>query len=150
MHRRTVLTAGILFPTLYSLASSAALAADLPQLAFPEMYSGVSVLGLTFSDKLKSLAGKRVRMQGFMAPPLKADAHFFVLTESPVSLCPFCSTDADWPDNIVVVFLSDKQEFVQANSLIEVVCTLEVGSRMYEETGFVSLVRIVNARFEVV
>lgn len=45
MHRRTVLTAGILFPTLYSLASSAALAADLPQLAFPEMYSGVSVLG---------------------------------------------------------------------------------------------------------
>lgn len=58
MHRRTVLTAGILFPTLYSLASSAALAADLPQLAFPEMYSGVSVLGLTFSDKLKSLAGK--------------------------------------------------------------------------------------------
>ena len=134
MHRRTVLTAGILFPTLYSLASSAALAADLPQLAFPEMYSGVSVL----------------RMQGFMAPPLKADAHFFVLTESPVSLCPFCSTDADWPDNIVVVFLSDKQEFVQANRLIEVVGTLEVGSRMDEETGFVSLVRIVNARFEVV
>ena len=112
MHRRTVLTAGILFPTLYSLASSAA--------------------------------------QGFMAPPLKADAHFFVLTESPVSLCPFCSTDADWPDNIVVVFLSDKQEFVQANRLIEVVGTLEVGSRMDEETGFVSLVRIVNARFEVV
>ena len=148
MHRRTVLTAGILFPTLYSLASSATLAADLPQLAFPEMYSGVSVLGLTFSDKLKSLAGKRVRMQGFMAPPLKADAHFFVLTESPVSLCPFCSTDADWPDNIVVVFLSDKQEFVQANRLIEVVGTLEVGSRMDEETGFVSLVRIVNARFE--
>mgnify|MGYP006879781395 CR=1 FL=1 len=69
MHRRTVLTAGILFPTLYSLASSAALAADLPQLAFPEMYSGVSVLGLTFSDKLKSLAGKRVRMQGFMRRP---------------------------------------------------------------------------------
>ena len=114
------------------------------------MYSGVSVLGLTFTDKLKSLAGKRVRMQGFMAPPLKADAHFFVLTESPVSLCPFCSTDADWPDNIVVVFLSDKQEFVQANRLIEVVGTLEVGSRMDEETGFVSLVRIVNARFEVV
>ena len=73
-----------------------------------------------------------------------------VLTESPVSLCPFCSTDADWPDNIVVVFLSDKQEFVQANRLIEVVGTLEVGSRMDEETGFVSLVRIVNARFEVV
>lgn len=59
MHRRTVLTAGILFPTLYSLASSAALAADPPQLAFPEMYSGVSVLGLTFPTNSSRSPEKR-------------------------------------------------------------------------------------------
>jgi hypothetical protein len=48
-----------------------------------------------------------------MAPPLKAEAAFFVLTEIPMSLCPFCSSDADWPDNIVVVYLGEKQTFVQ-------------------------------------
>lgn len=65
MHRRTVLTAGILFPTLYSLASSAALAADLPQLAFPEMYSGVSVLGLTFSRQTQVARREKGSHAGF-------------------------------------------------------------------------------------
>ena len=55
-------------------------------------------------------------MRGFMAPPLKAEAKFFVLTEIPMSICPFCSSDADWPDNIVVVYLDEKQTFVQPNA----------------------------------
>ena len=114
------------------------------------MYAGYSVLGLKLSEKLKSLTGKEVTILGFMAPPLKADAKFFVLTKEPVSLCPFCSTDADWPESIIVVFLSEKQDFVQANRIIAVTGTLELGSRMDEETGFVSLVRLVNARFEVI
>ena len=114
------------------------------------MYSDVSVLGLQFSDKLKSLAGGPVAVRGFMAPPLKADAKFLVLTKEPVSLCPFCNSDQDWPDNIIVVYLSEKTEFVQNNRLIEVRGTLQVGSFTDEETGFVSLVRIVDATFEVV
>lgn len=39
---------------------------------------------------------------------------------------------------------------MQANRIIAVTGTLELGSRMDEETGFVSLVRLVNARFEVI
>lgn len=152
MQRRQLLHAlSILAALPAALAAPAATAAAVAEtLAFGEMYAGVSVLGLKFSEKLERLAGSTVRMRGFMAPPLKADAKFFVLTEAPVSLCPFCSSDADWPDNIVVVFLSESQEFVQANRLIEVTGRIEVGSRIDEETGFVSLVRISGARFDVV
>lgn len=118
-------------------------------LTFDEMYGKVGVLGLEFSDKLKQLSGKQIRMKGFMAPPLKAEAAFFVLTEIPMALCPFCSSDSDWPDNIVVVYLSEKQTFVQPSTTIEVRGILDHGSWTDPETGFVSLVRIKNAEYAV-
>ncbi|MDQ0472590.1 hypothetical protein [Labrys wisconsinensis] len=122
-------------------------AAAVPALTFDELYGKVSVLGLTFSDKVKGLAGESVSMRGFMAPPLKAEAKFFVLTEIPMSICPFCSSDADWPDNILVVYLDRAQTFEQANARIEVTGRLEVGSWTDPETGFVSLLRLVGASF---
>ena len=126
MFRRKLLSAACLGFAASIFTSLPALAEPKPNLTFDEMYAGYSVLGL------------------------KADVKFFVLTKEPVSLCPFCSTDADWPESIIVVFLSEKQDFVQANRIIAVTGTLELGSRMDEETGFVSLVRLVNARFEVI
>ena len=60
--------------------------------------------GLSFSDLAQELAGERVAVQGFMAPPLKAEAHFFVLTKTPMAVCPFCETEADWPDDILAVY----------------------------------------------
>jgi hypothetical protein len=140
--------------TLLGMASAAALLAASPRTAgaaaaldFDELYGTVGVLGLTFSDKVKQLAGKEVTMRGFMAPPLKAEADFFVLTEIPMSICPFCASDADWPDNIVVVYLERAQTFEQANALVEVHGRLEVGSWTDPKTGFVSLLRIVGSRF---
>jgi hypothetical protein len=129
------------------LAGRAASAAARPSLDFEELYGKVSPLGLSFSDKVKSLAGQPVAMRGFMAPPLKAEANFFVLTEIPMSICPFCSTDADWPDNIVVIYLDSARTFEQANALIEVSGKLEVGSWTDPATGFVSLLRITGADF---
>ena len=85
-----------------------------------------------------------------MAPPLKPEADFLVMTREPVSLCPFCNSDQDWPDNIIVVYLSKNQEFVQPNRPIVVTGRLELGSFTDKETGFVSLVRLVDATFEVV
>lgn len=127
---------------------SAAQAGD--GLTFDELYGKVSVLGLTFSDKVKALEGKTVSMRGFMAPPLKAEAKFFVLTEIPMALCPFCSSDSDWPSNIVVVYIDEKSTFVPPSKLIEVTGTLEVGSWTDPETGFVSLLRLVHSSFETV
>lgn len=117
-------------------------------LTFDELYGKVSVLGLEFSSKVKELNGQEVAMRGFMAPPLKAEATFFVLTEVPMALCPFCSSDADWPDDIVVVYLTQKQTFEHNNGLIVVEGTLEHGSWTDPATGFVSLLRIRGATFE--
>lgn len=139
--------------TLFGLIAGAAAAIDGRvaradvSLAFDELYGKVSVLGLEFSQKVKSLAGREVRMRGFMAPPLKAEAAFFVLTEIPMALCPFCSSDSDWPDNIVVVYLGEKQTFVPPGQTIEVRGTLEVGSWTDPETGFVSLLRLRSSEF---
>ena len=85
-----------------------------------------------------------------MAPPLKAEADFLVLTKEPVSLCPFCSSDQDWPNDIILVRLAKRKDFVQSNTLIEVSGQLQIGSETDEKTGFVSLVRIVDADYRIV
>lgn len=85
-----------------------------------------------------------------MAPPLKAEAAFLILTKEPVSLCPFCNSDQDWPDSIILVRLASEQAFVQNNRLIEVTGRLETGSETDPETGFVSLVRLADAKYEVI
>jgi hypothetical protein len=117
-------------------------------LAFDELYGKVGVLGLEFSGKVLELDGQRVRIEGFMAPPLKAEADFFVLGKVPMAICPFCSSDADWPDDIVVVYLQHKQTFEHSSGMIAVEGTLEHGSWTDPETGFVSLLRIRDATFE--
>ncbi len=129
----------------YSALTRKAAAAET--ISFGQLYSKFGVLGLEYSDKVKALAGKPVSMEGFMAPPLKAEANFFVLTEIPMALCPFCSSDADWPDNIVVIYLGGKQTFLPGGTRISVDGTLELGSWTDPDTGFLSRLRIRDARF---
>jgi len=136
----------ILYMCLIFLLPCMAQAAE--RLAFEELYKSEGVYGLRFSQKVKDLAGKRVRIEGFMAPPLKAEAQFFVLTQKPMAICPFCSTDADWPADIVVIYLERKQTFVQYNAMIRAEGTLEYGSWTDPDTGFVSLLRLKDAVFE--
>jgi hypothetical protein len=112
-----------------------------------EMYKPSGVLGLEMSEKLVALNGKPVDIAGFMAPPLKAEAGFFVLTREPVSLCPFCNSDADWPSDIIVVYLRDSVRYTQTNRAITVSGTLEIGSKLDTKTGFVSLVRLIDADY---
>lgn len=139
----------VLVATALMAGTGQALAAN-PNLTFEDLYGKIGVLGLEFSQKVKQLSGSPVAMRGFMAPPLKAEADFFVLTKVPMALCPFCSSDADWPDDIVVVYLGEKQTFVQPSATIEVRGTLETGSWTDPETGFVSLLRLRDARYSVV
>lgn len=111
-------------------------------LDFSELYSGATPLGLELSSKLKSLEGKKVRISGFMAPPLKPTLSFFVLTKVPMSICPFCSTDADWPNDIVLVKLLQPVTALPFDRPITVTGQLELGYQVDTETGFVSLMRI--------
>lgn len=129
-----------LFFVIFLLASTPSLALEM--LHFDEMYAGASSQGIVLSEKLKSLDGKEVLMEGFMAPPLKINSKFFVLTRVPMSMCPFCSSDADWPYDIVVVYLEKSVIGLPFDRPIKVRGSLELGSSIDEESGFVSLVRI--------
>ena len=113
---------------------------------FEEFYS-FSVLGTKFTPKLVSLVGKQVSVIGFMAPPLRASGDFFVLTRQPVSLCPFCNSDADWPADIMVVYLAKEEFFTPHGRPLLVSGTLQVGSFTDPDTGFVSQLRLVNAHY---
>lgn len=131
----------LIFLTAFVLLLGAA-SAEAEELSFDEIYSGYSADGLTFSDKTLSLEGGTVTVSGYMAPPLTPTIHFFVLTEVPMSVCPFCSSDADWPDNIIVVKVDDPITALPYDTPITVTGTLKIGSETDEETGFVSQLRV--------
>lgn len=131
-----------------SITMSIALEANAASLDFSDMYSGASSEGLVFSDTLNSLNGSEVTMTGFMAPPLKPSINFFVLTETPMAVCPFCSTDADWPYNMVVVYVNGSVDALPYDQEVTVTVTLDLGSYMDGDTGFVSQVRLLDATVE--
>lgn len=137
--RRSLLAGGA------ALFSAAARAADL--LTFGELYKGFGVRGYQLSDRIVALKGRDVVMNGYMAPPLKAESAFFVLTREPLAICPFCQSDADWPLDIVVVYLRGASPLVSAGEKVEVTGRLDVGSWTDPETGFVSQIRIIDAAY---
>lgn len=114
---------------------------------FEQLYKSFGVRGYAFSDGLLALRGKQVVMRGYMAPPLKPESRFFVLTRQPLALCPFCQSDADWPADIVVVYLKNASPLVSGGEPVVASGGLEVGSWVDPDTGFVSQVRIVDATF---
>lgn len=140
MKRRDVLAIGgaaLLAP----LARSAYAATPL---AFTELYVRETVL----SPAVEGLAGQVVEMTGYMAPPLKAEASFFVLTAAPMATCPFCETEMQWPDDIVLVLTPRLITAVPFNRPIVVRGTLDTGFEIDPDTGFVSLLRLEGASFE--
>ena len=100
-----------------------------------------------FSSLAKELTGKRIAMQGFMAPHLKVDSDFFILSNTPVETCPFCASEGDWIDSIVFVRMRRKQEAVDPGVVILVEGKLEIGPEKDAETGFFSKIRITDAEF---
>jgi hypothetical protein len=117
------------------------------RIAFDGLYKSFGVRGLEFADGLLALRGKAVSIDGYMAPPLKAESDFFVLTREPVALCPFCQSDAEWPTDIVVIYLKGAAPLVSAGDKVSVSGRLEVGSWTDPQTGFVSQIRVVDASY---
>lgn len=117
------------------------------KLAFDQLYKSFGVRGMEYSDRLLALRGAPVSMEGYMAPPLKAESNFFVLTREPVSLCPFCQSDAEWPADIVVVYLKGAAPLVGQGEKIVISGRLDVGPWTDPQTGFVSQIRVTDAAF---
>jgi hypothetical protein len=146
MGRRSLLGGGVsLLTAAWGLRAALADAAE--PLTFDQLYKSFGVLGLEFSDRLLALQGRRARITGFMAPPLKPETNFFVLTREPVAICPFCSSDAEWPVDIVVVYLERAMTPRSFSDPLEVTGTLDVGSKIDAVTGFVSQIRLLDAQF---
>lgn len=102
---------------------------------------------LSFSELALSIAGDRVAVKGYMAPPLKAESVFFVLTKRPMATCPFCNDGDDWPDDIVAIYSKRTVNVLPFNVGIVVSGTLELGDYKDPETGFFSRIRLTNASF---
>ena len=119
-------------------------------LTFDGLYKSFGVRGFAFADRVLALDGRAVTMTGYMAPPLKAESDFFVLTREPLALCPFCQSDAEWPVDIVVIYLTSESPLVSAGAKIAVTGRLEVGSKTDPDTGFVSQIRLVDAAYRLV
>ncbi|AWK88349.1 hypothetical protein [Azospirillum thermophilum] len=136
-----------LAPALLLSRPGRAAAGDAARLRFEEIYTGDRVLSLEFSDKAKALVGRRVVIRGYMAPPLKAEASFFVLTSTPVGLCPYCNSDADWPADLLVVYPGREAEFVKNSIPIDVTGILEMGPHRDPATRFFSRLRLTDAAF---
>jgi hypothetical protein len=100
-----------------------------------------------YTEKARKLAGKAVEMRGYMAPPLKPEIDFFVLTSLPTAICPFCDAAASWPDDIVLVHLSRPVRALAYDRLLDVSGVLEIGVETDAATGFVSLVRLRDAKY---
>ena len=103
---------------------------------------------LSFSAYAKRMQGERIMVKGFMAPPLKAESRFFVLTKRPMAVCPFCETSAEWPDDILAVYARRLVDIVPFNVPITTTGELQLGAYTDPETGFVSRVRVVEAGYE--
>lgn len=130
---------------LYLLLAAPVVAGAVELLPFDGLYQSIGVLGVKYSERALGLRGQTIRMRGFMAPPLKPESKFFVLTRQPVSVCPFCASDAEWPVDIVVVYLRKTLVPVSFSQRLEVEGRLEIGSWTDPQTGFVSQVRIMDA-----
>lgn len=137
LSRRTFLAATLSTPFL----STRALAED-NIIKLRDLYHRQEI-----SDLAKEHVGQRISVDGYMAPPLKAESNFFVLTRRPMSVCPFCETEADWPSDIVAVYTKRLIQPVTYNVKIVTTGVLELGAFKDPELGFVSLVRLTDATY---
>lgn len=139
MDRRTALAgiaATLALPALPARART-------PDLRFRDLYTR----GTTLSDYASALVGQRIEMTGYMAPPLKPEIDFFVLTKLPMATCPFCNDASDWPTDLVVSYSKIPLDVVRYSDLIRVEGTFETGLHTDKATGFVSLVRLMDVSY---
>ncbi len=142
VYRRTLLAAGM------TLAAGKTRADE--RLDFNALYKSIGVRGAIFSDAVTRLAGSKVAIGGYMAPPLAAESRFFVLTSTPMTICPFCQSDADWPIDIVVIYMRHVVAMVDGGTRVEARGRLDIGSWTDPISGFVSLLRLLDADFRAI
>lgn len=127
-----------------AIFASAAIAAET-RMVLPRAFYNKD---LSLSDYAKSLEGQRIAVTGFMAPLIKAESSFFVMTNRPMAACPFCETEAQWPDDILAIYTKRTVDAVPYNAKIMTRGRLALGTYEDPDTGFLSRVRLLDSTFE--
>lgn len=136
---------GFLVTAIASATAMPSLALAEQKLTMKSLYKSKDQPDL--SEAAQSFNGAEVTINGFMAPPLKPDAKFFVLATEPMAICPFCDAASQWPQNIVLVYAHDPIRIYNYDTGIAVTGKLDIGVQTDPDTGFVSVVRLVDATY---
>lgn len=139
MFRRTFLTLAPAFIVLPFVA-----AGQTAPIRLRDLYNK----DLSFSDLALESRDQRIDVAGFMAPPLKADSLFFVLTKMPMAVCPFCEPTSPWPDDILAIFCKRTVEVVPFNVPIVVSGLLQLNPMFDPDSGFWAKVSLSDARYD--
>ncbi|MDB5562126.1 MAG: hypothetical protein JWN11_1544 [Hyphomicrobiales bacterium] len=129
------------------IAGSSMLLLPLPALASQDLAMKSLYDDADLSQQAKAFNGTEVSLKGFMAPPLKPNAKFFVLGTEPMMICPFCDSAAQWPQNIVLVYTRDPIHMLNYDQGIVVTGKLDIGVKTDQDTGFVSKVRLIDSEY---
>ena len=70
-----------------------------------------------------------------------------VLTKMPMAVCPFCESEAEWPNDILAVYTKRIVDVSPFNVKITTTGVLETGAYRDPDTGFVSMVRLTDASY---
>ena len=144
MQRRRLLAlapAALAVPSL--LRPGAAWAENTGPIRLRDLYNR----DMSFSDIALANKGQRIDVDGFMAPLLKAESTFFVLTKMPMAVCPFCEPGQTWPDDILAVYARRVVEVLPFNVPLRTTGVLELGDHVDPELGFYSKVRLSDASY---
>lgn len=129
---------------LMAAAPAMAGEAEAQELRFDQFYARFVAGEPEYSPLARRLAGARVRVTGHAAPAFRAEPSFFVMTRTPMHICPAETSDDRWPADVLLVYTRDKPP-AGGPETIEVTGRLEIGSRVDPETGLASRLRLVDA-----
>jgi len=115
----------------------------LPELSFHEFFGPIGPRGLEYSDKIRALAGQRVRVRGFMVQQSERAPALFLFAAMPVKVDTRADcNETDTPPAMIHVLVPGTQKtlpFVPGPHVLS--GTLEIGAR-HETDDRISVARL--------
>lgn len=146
INRRNALRLSTSFIALAAFGLGEAKAAPA-RVALEEIHREPDLPGVEYSTKVRKLAGQRVRVEGFLAPHAGGRAApFLVLAGQPMVGCPHCLGALDLPGDSLVAYFGSRLGMAETGIPVAVEGVLDLGSRTDAQTGFVSTVRLFDAK----
>jgi hypothetical protein len=144
--RRNALRLSTSFIALAAFGLGEAKAAPA-RVALEEIHREPEMPGVEYSSKARKLSGQRIRVEGFLAPHAGGRAApFLVLASQPMGGCPHCLGALDLPGDSLVAYFGAMPGLAETGIPVAIEGVLDLGSRTDAQTGFVSTVRLFDAR----